>query len=77
MILNPNYKELMQSIQHKMNRKPELGRILTDKKYDKVSSESSEVALWAHVKEERRKIADAKAKIDAQKMSKKHNVFMS
>lgn len=58
-----------------MGRRPELGRILTDKKYDRVECNTNEVALWAHVKEERRKIEEAKAAIEAQK-TKRHTVFM-
>jgi len=55
LILSPNYSDLMENIRYKIAGKPELGRILKDDKYDKLKAESKEVALWAFVKEERKK----------------------
>ena len=54
LILNPNLNGLLGSIKHKMENKSELGRILSDKVYDKKMLEKQEkVALWAHVKVEK------------------------
>lgn len=55
LICNPNYSDMMDNIRYKMAGKPELGRILKDQKYDQQKTAEKEVALWAFVKEERKK----------------------
>jgi hypothetical protein len=53
LILNPNLNGLLTSIKHKIEGRPELGRILNDKVYDERQVQKHEVALWAHVKVEK------------------------
>ena len=55
LIMQPCFQDMFKKLKYKQDARPELGRILRDKRYDKVDAEEKEVALWAFVKTERLK----------------------
>jgi hypothetical protein len=54
LLLNSNFAGLVEAIHLKSQSKPELGRILTDKKYKEAQAKPKEVALWCFVKQQQK-----------------------